>query len=99
MIDLPSGTVVQRSDGFDPCLDCFSCTVEVVGLIEDGSLNATAAVVTHDDNVANIEIRHTVCDCGHGVKVYVLVRDVTRGEEDARRRGKDGSFGNSRVAV
>jgi hypothetical protein len=96
---ITSGIVVQRSDGIDPCLDCFSCTVEVVGLVEGSSLNATAAIVAHDDNVADVESRHTVCDSGDGVKVYVLVRDVTCGEDGTRGRGKDGPFRNSGVAA
>jgi len=98
-IDLPSGIVVQRSDGIDPCLDCFTCTIELVGLVEGGSLNAPAAVMPHDDNVADLECRHTVRDRGDGVEVFVgiLVCDVTFGEEDTRGRGEDGSFGNSGV--
>lgn len=101
MGDLPSGIVVQRPDGVDPCLDRFSCIVEFGGLVEDGSLNTTAAVVTHNDDVANIECRHTVRDSGKGIEVSsgVLVRDVTFGEEDTGGRGKDGSFGNSGVAA
>lgn len=82
-------------------MDCFSCSVEVVGLVEDGSLDTTTAVMTHDDDVADFECRYTVRDDGDCVKVSisVLVRNVAFGEEDTGRRREDGSFRNSRVTV
>jgi hypothetical protein len=101
VIDLPSGAVVQRSDRFDPILDHFSCPVEIVGPVEDGSLDTTAAVMTHDDNMADIEVRHTICKGGGGAEVStrVLIRDVTFGEKDTWERSEDGSFGRSRVTA
>ena len=82
-------------------MNCFSCSVEVVGLVEDGSLNTTTAVMAHDDDMTDSELGHTVREDGDSVKVLttVLVRDITFGEEDTRRRGEDSSFGNSGVAV
>jgi hypothetical protein len=99
-IDSPSGIVVQRSDRIDPCLDCFSCFVEVVGFVEDGSLNATTTVMAHDQDMADLEFRHTVRDDGDGIKISgaVLIRDVAFGEEDTRGRSENGSFGNPGVA-
>ena len=99
-IDSPSGVVVQRSDRIDPRLDCFSCFVEVVGFVEDGSLNATTTVMAHDQYMADLEFRHTIRDDGDGIKISsaVLVRDVAFGEEDTGGRSKNGSFGNPRVA-
>ena len=99
-MDLPSGVVVQRSDWIDPCLNCFPCSVEVIGLVEDRSLNATTAVVTHDDDAADFEFGHTVGNDGDGVEVSssVLVRDVSFGEKDTRGRRENCSFGNPGVA-
>jgi len=53
MSDLPSRVVVQGSDRINPILNCLSRTVEVVGPVEDRSLNTTAAVMARDDDVAN----------------------------------------------
>lgn len=82
-------------------MDCLSCPVEVVGLVEGGSLNTTTPIMAHDDDVADLEFRHTVRDDGDGVEVpiKVLVRDVAFGEEDTRGRRENRSFGNSGVAV
>ena len=101
VVGLPSGVLVQRSDGIDPRLDCFSCSVEVVGLAEDRCLNTTTTVMTHDDNVADPEFRYTVCDDGYGVKVSssILICDVAFGEENTGRSRENRSFGNSGVAV
>ena len=80
-------------------MNCFPCSVEVIGLFEDRSLNTATAVVTHDDDVVDFEFGHTVGDDGDGVEVSssVLVRDVSFGEKDTRGRREICSFGNSRV--
>lgn len=98
-IDLPGGVVVQHSNWLDPILDRLSCTVEIARPVKDCSLNTTAAIVTHDDDVADIEVRHAVREGGEGVAVPVLVRDVASGEKGTRRNIKDGSFRNPRVTV
>ena len=91
--------MVQRSDRIDPRLECFSCSVEVCWLVEDGSLDTTTSVMTHDDDVTNIEVCYTVSEDGDGVKVTVLVRDVAFGEEGTGEGCEDRSFGSSGVAV
>ena len=98
-IDLPSGVVVQASNWLDPILDCLSCTVEVARPVEDRSLNTTAAIVTHDDDVADVEVRHAVREGGDGVAVPVLIRNVASGEKSTRGSIKDSSFRNPRVTV
>lgn len=101
VINSPSGVIVQLSDRIDPILDYFSCPIEIFGSVEDGSLDAATTVMTHDDDMADSEFRHTVCKDGDGVEVSasVLVRDVTFGEEDTWERSEDSSFGDSGVAV
>jgi hypothetical protein len=97
----PGRVVVQRSYWVDPSLNCFSGSVEMVGLVEDGSLNTSTAVMAHDNDVTNSEFGHTVREDGDGVEVFtnVLVRDVTFSEEDARWGREDSPFRNSGVAV
>jgi hypothetical protein len=82
-------------------LDYLSCSVEIFRPVEDGSLDTTAAVMAHDDDMADFEFRHAICEDGDGVEVSasVLVRDVTFGEEDTWERSEDGSLGDSGVAV
>lgn len=64
-------------------------------------MNTTTAVMTHDDDVANPESRHTVRNGGDGIEIRtsVLVRDVAFSEEVAGERRENGPFGNSGVAV
>lgn len=82
-------------------MDRLSCPVEVFGLVEDGTLNTTTPVMTHDEDVADLEFCHSVRDGGDGVEVpfNVLVRDVAFGEEDTRGRRENRSFRNSGIAV
>ena len=75
-------------------MDRLSCSVEVGGLVKDRSLNATASIMAHDNDVADVEVCHAVREGGNGVKVSgsVLIRDVPFGEKNTRGRREDGSF-------
>lgn len=100
-MDLPSGVIVQCSDRIDPSLDHFPSSVEIVWPVEDSSLDTTTAVMAHDEDMTDIEFRHTVGEDGGGVDVStgVLVRDVTLGEQDTWERSEDGSFGSPGVTA
>jgi hypothetical protein len=99
--DSPSRTIVELSYRFDPILDYFSCPVEICGFAEGGGLNSTAPVMTHDDNVADIEVRYSIREACGGVNILarVLVRDVAFGKKDPRESGEDSPFGDSGITV
>lgn len=100
VIDSPGGVMVQLSDRIDPSLNHFSCSVEIVGPVENRGLDTTTAVMAHDDDMADRKLHHTICKDGGGIEVpaNVPVRDVTFGEEDTWGRSEDSPFRSSRVA-
>lgn len=69
--------------------------------VKNRSLNATAAIMSHDDDVADVEVHHTIRDDCLDIKVAVpvLVRDVAFCEKSTGSGSKDSSLRNPRVAV
>jgi hypothetical protein len=82
-------------------LDYLSCIVEIARPVKDRSLNTTTAIMSHDDDLADVEVHHAVRDGGHGTVVVapVLVRDVAVGEKSAGEGSKDISLRNPGVTV
>lgn len=54
--------MVQISNRLNPILEYLSCFVEIGGPVKNRSLNATTAIMSHDDDVADVKVRHAVRD-------------------------------------